>query len=344
MKKIYTLALLAMLGVGTANAQSYKLQNNLVVKTALKVADGQTVTDENKGDEVTAEMLGQLNNAELDADGNTLPLSGGTAAGANYHNLLNDYTDPETGITFAKGTYATLNTNTEIKLKDEFNPEGVSNVKQIVFYLASQGQLQVYAREYNGNPDEYIHYEGDPTNRKLKSYKAPGFATDTWTEMSFTKPLKFVVDLTNRQDGTEDEMTKSSLDINKKADDTEVVNMYLQFYEKETNADGQIVQGANLIPWTADGNFVVAFKKKAYLMGYALICGTDGAQTRSIDITADGAQWSAPYSTGINSIVENNTVKANNTIYTIDGRVAGTDKAALVKGLYIQNGQKFVVK
>ena len=35
---------------------------------------------------------------------------------------------------------------------------------------------------------------------------------------------------------------------------------------------------------------------------------------------------------------------ADNKIYTIDGRYVGTDKAALVKGLYIQNGKKFIVK
>lgn len=50
-------------------------------------------------------------------------------------------------------------------------------------------------------------------------------------------------------------------------------------------------------------------------------------------------------STGIDSIVTENSVKpADNKIYSIDGRFVGTEKAGLVKGLYIQNGKKFVVK
>ena len=238
MKKIYAIALMAFVGVASANAQAFKLDKNYVIKTAMKVDDGKTVVNaETDGTEVTGEMLNKIQNAYLDDDYNALPISGGTATGANYHVLTADYTDPETGISFAAGTYATLNSYTEIKFKDTSNPQGVSNIKQVVFYLASQGQLQFYAREYNEDTDaDYVNFEGDPTNRKLKSYKAPGFQTETWTEMYFTKPLKLVVDLTNKQ-GTEDEMNKASLDVNKNSDDTEVVNSYLQFYEQAKDAD-----------------------------------------------------------------------------------------------------------
>lgn len=49
--------------------------------------------------------------------------------------------------------------------------------------------------------------------------------------------------------------------------------------------------------------------------------------------------------TGINNVVTDTTAApADGKIYTIDGRYAGTDKAALDKGLYIQNGKKFIVK
>ena len=186
MKKIYAIALMAFVGVASANAQAFKLDKNYVIKTAMKVADGKTVVNsETDGAEVTADMLKKIQDAYLDEEFNTLPISGGTATGANYHVLTADYTDPETGISFAAGTYATLNSSTEIKFKDTSNPQGVSNIKQVVFYLASQGQLQFYAREYNEDTDgeNYVNFEGDPTNRKLKSYKAPGFQTETWTEM-----------------------------------------------------------------------------------------------------------------------------------------------------------------
>lgn len=342
MKKIYTLALMALVGVASANAQAFKLDKNYVIKTALKVADGQKVTEEYKGAEVTAEMVNKIKEAYLDEDFNTLPISGGTEAGANYHNLTADYTDPETGVSFKAGTYATLNSNTEIKFKDTSNPQGVSNVKQVIFYLASQGQLQFYAREYNEDTDGeiYVNFEGDPTNRKLKSYKAPGFNTETWTEMNFTKPLKVVVDLTNKQ-GTDDEMTKASLDINKSADDTEVVNSYLQFYEQAKDGDGKIIQGTNLLPWTADRRFSIAFKKKAYVMAVVLVSATEGAKTMQFDITGDQTNWEELGTTGISEIA-NNAVKANNRIYSIDGKFVGTDAAVLSNGIYVQNGKKFV--
>ena len=50
-------------------------------------------------------------------------------------------------------------------------------------------------------------------------------------------------------------------------------------------------------------------------------------------------------STGIENVVTGTTGSpADGKIYTIDGRYAGKDKAALGKGLYIMNGKKFVVK
>jgi len=47
-KKIYAIALLALVGVSTVNAQAFKLDKNYVIKTALKVADGTKVTDDNR--------------------------------------------------------------------------------------------------------------------------------------------------------------------------------------------------------------------------------------------------------------------------------------------------------
>lgn len=341
MKKIYTLALMALVGVASANAQALKLDKNYVIKTALKVADGQTVTEDKKGDEVNKEMLDKIAGAFIDENYTAIPVSGGTAAGANYHNLTADYTDPETGISFKAGTYATLNSNTEIKFKDAYNPQGLSNIKQVIFYLASQGQLGFYAREYNEDADaNYVNFEGDPTNRKLKSYKAPGFSTETWTEMNFAKPLKLVVDLTNKQ-GTDDEMSNANLDVNKNDEGVEVVNSYLQFYEQAKDADSKIIQGENLIPWTADRRFEIAFKKKAYVMGIALISATEGAKTMSFDITGDQTEWTESGTDGI-SEVANNAVKANANIYSIDGKFVGTNEAALSKGIYVKNGKKFV--
>ena len=48
---------------------------------------------------------------------------------------------------------------------------------------------------------------------------------------------------------------------------------------------------------------------------------------------------------GIDGVITDNVVApVNSAIYSIDGRMIGTNKANLVKGIYIQNGKKFVVK
>lgn len=344
MKKFYAIAAMALFGVTvTVNAQALKLENNYVMKTCVKLPDGTTAATDGEGTPsaklVPTDFVKKMEEAFIDDDFNTFPISGGVAEGANFHVLTADYTDAETGISFKKGTYACLNSNTEIKFKDAYNPQGLANVKQVIFYLASQGQLQYYARQYEGeNTEDYCHFEGDPTNRKLKSYKAPGFNTETWTEMNFTKPLKVVIDFTNAQ-GTDDEMKNANLDVNKSSDDVEVQKSLLQFYEKAFDADGKMIQGDKLIPWTENGKFVFAFKKKAYVMGIAVICGNDKASSKYIDVADANPQWSDKISTGISSVTSEKFAQ-DDAIYTLQGvRVA---KAT--KGIYIINGKKVVVK
>lgn len=340
MRKIYSIALMAFIGVIGANAQAYHLENNFVMKTCAILPEGTHPIVENvDGQDVVKCPLqakingvaGKMEGAFLDADFNTLPLSGGTASGTNYHVLEQDYTDAETGISFQAGTYSCLNTNTAINLYDSYNPQGMTNIKQVIFYLASSGQLQFYARQYEGanTGNDYCHFEGDETNRKLKSYKAPGFSTPLegaaqWYEMHFTKPLKLVVDLTNAQ-GTVDEMTNASLEPNKNADDTEVVRALLQYYEKAFDADNKMIRGENLIPWTENGKFAFQFKKKAYVMGVAIICGSENAKTRTIDLSEDNPQWSDATAAGIDNVTSNDTAgKTVEAIYTVGGMRVNT--------------------
>lgn len=334
MKKIYTLAFMALAGVATANAQAFKLDKNYVLTTSMKVADGTTVSPGFAGNEIGGGDIAKISEAFLDADFNTLPISGGTAEGANYHILKNDYTDAETGISFKAGTYACLNSNTELKFKDTFNPQGLSNLKKVIFYLASQGQLQAYARQYTGESvdNDYCHFEGDPTNRKLNPYYAPGFETATWTEMSFNKPLKLVIDLTNNQEGTAEELSAGTIKM-AMGGDTELVNMLYQFYEKAESPEGGIIKGDKLIPWTADSKFVVAFKKKAYVMGIALVCGDANAKNTYFDITAENPQWTDTPATGIDNITAGNAGAEK----TVEGvyNIGGMRMNALGKGVNI---------
>ena len=84
-----------------------------------------------------------------------------------------------------------------------------------------------------------------------------------------------------------------------------------------------------------------AFAEGAVTAGrsYALLAG--GGKNVNMPIIA----FVPGEGTGINNVVTDTTAApADGKIYTIDGRYAGTDKAALDKGLYIQNGKKFIVK
>lgn len=350
MKKIYAIALMAFMGVTTANAQAMHLKNNFVMNTCALLPEGtEAIVTQQEVDGVMTDVVkcpleakingiaDKIGGAFLDENYNTLPISGGTANGTNYHVLEQDYNDPETGISFKAGTYSCLNSNTAINLYDSFNPQGMSNIKQVIFYLASYGQLQFYAREYKGTDTglDYCHFEGDPTNRKLKSYKAPGFSTPrtdaaAWYELHFNKPLKLVVDLTNAQ-GTPDEMTSASLEPNKNSDDVEVVKSLLQYYEKADGPDGSIVQGDKLVPWTPEGKFCFQFKKKAYVMGIAIICGDENASTLSIDLSEDAPQWTS--ATGIDNVITGNDA-ADNTVEAIY-TIGGTRVNALGKGVNI---------
>lgn len=134
MKKIYVIALMAMTGVTMANAQALKLENNFVMKTCALLPEGtepiitQQEVDGEMKDVVKCPQESKINgiadkvaNAFIDDDFNALPLSGGTANGINYHVLEQDYTDPETGISFKAGTYSCLNSNTAINLYDSYN-------------------------------------------------------------------------------------------------------------------------------------------------------------------------------------------------------------------------------
>ena len=77
---------------------------------------------------------------------------------------------------------------------------------------------------------------------------------------------------------------------------------------------------------------------------YYIFGAETGANTDFYSL-AFTAYADAGYSTGIENIVTS-TVATPTTgkIYTIDGRYVGKDKDALVKGLYIMDGKKFVVK
>ncbi len=52
----------------------------------------------------------------------------------------------------------------------------------------------------------------------------------------------------------------------------------------------------------------------------------------------------AKITTGINDITVDQPVKGNNAVFSLDGRKVANDNEQLPKGIYIQNGKKFVVK
>lgn len=342
MKKIYAIALMALTGVTTVNAQdakAFKLDKNYVITTAMKVADGQTVDDTHKGDEVSYEMLNKVTEAFLELENyTTFPIAFMNGNGGNYHTMRKDYTDPETGVSFKAGTYATLKGN-DIKFYDGYFKKGLSNVKKVVVYLASQGRCKCVASILDESENRLCYQSEDTNNREIKQYYAPKFETTTWTEMFFDQPLKYVIDLTNAK-GTEEEMTGSGMKM-EAGGTTDIVTMLYQFYKKEADPAGEKSEIAgDAMPWTSATPFAVQFKQAAYIMAIAFICGDDNVPSKYIDITVENPQWSDNPTTGISSVMTG-AAAGNGAIYNL----AGQRISAPVKGgLYIQNGKKFIQK
>ncbi|MCH5311009.1 MAG: hypothetical protein J1E57_03515 [Prevotella sp.] len=338
MKKIYSLALFAFMGAAVANAQAFKLDKNYVLKTCVQVEDGQKVDGTHKGDEVSYSLLENLTTAFLDENFTTFPISYQETVGGNYHVMAKDYTDAETGFTLKAGTYATIKCN-EINFYDSYNPQGLSNIKKVIVYLASQGRCKCGARQLDALGRRINFEDESTTNREIRQYYAPNFSTETWTEMYFDQPLKYVIDLTNAE-GTEEEKTGSGMKMTS-GDMVDIVTMLYQFYTREPDptdeTNGEGIPG-KLIPWTEDNNFTIQLKQAAYIMGVAFVCGDENAATTTFDITSD-KEWSGT-ETGISNVVANGAAKSN-VMYNL----AGQRIAAPVSGqIYILNGKKYIAE
>lgn len=340
MKKLYLLTLMALAGTAAVSAQSFRLDHHYVMKTCKHLEGDPEMTRRGNqlympGQSDMEDMGPRLEGAPLDETGTTFPFTGPTPTGQNYHILEQDYTDPVTGVSFEKGTYACLNTyggeTAEIFFKSQAFPQGLSNLKQIVLYMASQGALWYYGNCFPAGASEYDHFEGDPSHRKLKEYYAPGFSDPKgeekgdayrWHEMHFNAPLKFVVDFTNAP-GTYDETTNASVYINKPVNgvygSATEFHSNLQFYEKATNEKGETVQGENLIPWSDDRGIVFKYKKgKSYLMAILFVCGDEEAGYRYIDLSETAPQWGEMPEAGVKDITITAERKVD-AIYNLNG-------------------------
>jgi len=329
MKKIYTIALMALIGAAGANAQALKLDRNYIIYTEHNGADNMNTV---------------LENVFLDADYNTFPVTGGNLSEVKHH-LTKDYSDPETGVTIKAGDYKFVSAANEIKFKDSYSKQGLKNIKKVIFYIGGAGQLQTYTRLTlkDEDGDKNVNFEGDPTNRSWQYYCAPdlqwgpnpdGDKRDDM-DLTYSSPLKLTVDLTNNTDGTDEEINTEKYKVNAggavcqgtsgawyydygvSGEPVKEKRMLLQFYEQAKDADNNIVQGENKIAWTPENRFGIALKK-AFLMAVAFICADDNVETKSINIK-DGANagWTT---TGIDNVIRNNVAeKSVEAVYTIDG-------------------------
>lgn len=356
---------MALVGATTANAQketAVKLDKNYVI-----------YTNHNGTDKM--EVALQAETSFIDDDYNSFPVTGGAVSQTTHH-LTKDYNDPETGVTIKAGDYKFISTSNELKFKDTYNKQGIKNIKKVIAYIGGIGSNTVYTRMTLKDEDgeTYVNYEGEPqTNRAWTYYCAPnltygpnndGDKLDD-SDLTYSSPIKLTIDLTNNQDGTEEEISGHKLYVNAnkssffqgtsgtwychyaEAEESNPITekrMLLQFYEKKIETvDGKetIKQGDNFIPWTADNRYSVALKKGAYIMAVAFICANENAETMHININeGNKATWKAGATSGITSITNGDVVK-NGAMYNL----AGQRISAPVRGqLYIQNGKKFIKK
>ena len=118
-----------------------------------------------------------------------------------------------------------------------------------------------------------------------------------------------------------------------------VIGMYLIHTEAEieaTEKPGKFIATAADISMDAEGN-------KGVLVEWSV----DLEAGREYYLIASDNNIAMPafkFEAGATSIEAVAVESANGKIFSIDGRYVGTAKANLVKGLYIQNGKKFIVK
>ena len=118
-----------------------------------------------------------------------------------------------------------------------------------------------------------------------------------------------------------------------------VIGMYLIHTEAEieaTEKPGKFIATAADISMDAEGN-----------KGVPVEWSVDLEAGREYYLIASDNNIAMPvfkYEVGATSIEAVAVESANGKIFSIDGRYVGTAKANLVKGLYIQNGKKFIVK
>lgn len=343
MKKLYTLALATLCGASMAFAQGQALQlnNTYVYRTAKLLPEGTMAVDGTTplvGD--WGQNLTELNGAAfIDADYNTFPLQGGGAASANYQHLENDYTDPETGVHFAKGVYACLNSNSEYKMSDALvYTLGLKNLDKIIFYLAGSGSLQVNPRVMN-NEGERINFEENwSTNRKIKNYYAPGFWTVDWLDRYFAAPLKVVVDIKGANQYTPAELqAMGDPEVNvpgkgdcpasdfSQANPVQGVSEYtlpIAFYTIGGTVDGKESPSDTKIEWSADNNYVFSFKRSAMIMAVAVVASDPTGETKYFNLDSADPQWLTAAESGIENVV------------------AAPEAAKSVEAIYNLNGQK----
>lgn len=408
MKKIFTL-LSVMLFTMTVNAQNpnkgdvQELHNNYVIYTCApgdaKVVESPVAYQVDK-EKSAFEELGI--NYQCNNTGNT-----------NMVVVTSDYLDAETGASFPAGYYYPAKIGgSRSYFASAADVSGLKNVKKVIFYFAagSSGGVQFssyFVREHENDvpavsvPSDQSGNTYSPSvkarwsmdlNNKIK-FAVPENLTETadgvkifssgnnyyntlmvdgkpstdWTTFQCEKPCKLVLDLTKHGD-----LYDGSYDFTK--DLSGVVEVpYANANIAKQDANGKEVPGTN-IPWSADNILVQGFKKAAYLLGIAFVCGDDNAKTYYANVSEstdeDEAKWhesssaavtpfaatdepeynlfftwkttpefvsfvKANYATGISDITVNSAKK--DAAYNLAGQAVN----ASYKGIVIKGGKKF---
>lgn len=329
---------MALIGI-SANAQkSLSLPANLVVYTT---NDKDHVVD------------GELLTSAFTATG--LPWAGADVPNTGLFKLQNGYEDPQTGFKMDAGAYHVKRVANQVYFKDDNFPAGISNIKQVVFYLIMGWQVQTSIFISDGEGGDYTANRISSDSNYKFSYADPGYSNvdgefdpvdGTTAVQNCSKIFKYVFDLTNTVAPT-DPTNPEKIVVEEK--DGETVLHYV-FFDKS----GEYTDKAYgpQVTWTKDLSFCIGDGKKGgHMVGVAFICGDENVQTMYMNVS-DGANaawgenkgaYGSPLdsgSDGISSITTGET-KGNGAMYNL----AGQRISAPVRGqLYIQNGKKLIKK
>lgn len=175
-------------------------------------------------------------------------------------------------------------TGTSVSEPARYTMDANDKIKFSVPYLDTKYTV----KDEEGNDKEMLLYGTNGNYYYTMMDEEKNTPTTTWTTFACVQPLKLTLDFTQPA-----EVLDGSIDVQGDLSGDIVIPYGHYLWEKRDDA-GKDVAG-DPITWSADNILQQGYKKAAYLLGIAFICGDEGASTFYANVSEstddDEATW-----------------------------------------------------